>query len=246
MERTIGEVSALCGISIRALRFYDEIGLLKPSGVSAGGYRLYDERAIGRLQQILLFRELQIPLKQIRDILARPDYDSAEALRRQRALLTLRRDRLDRLIGLVDDIMEGEGNMDFHAFDDAAIEKAKREYAEEARQRWGDTEAYRQSAERTASYGPADWAAIQTEADGIYRRFVQAMPEGPDSEQARGLAAEWQAHITARYYECTDEILSGLAEMYVDDQRFTKNIDRYAEGLARFMRDAIRSHLRNR
>ena len=149
---TVGETARLTGVSVRTLHYYDEIGLLRPSGTSEGGYRLYDEACLARLQQILFFRELEFPLDEIRRILESPSFNSRRAMERHRELLAMKRERLERLIGLVDHILKGDITMDFKPFDASEIRRAQEQYAEEAKARWGDSAAYAQSAKKTGAY----------------------------------------------------------------------------------------------
>ena len=228
--KTVMEVSRLTGVSVRALRYYDAIGLLKPSKVTEAGYRLYDNNALKRLQAILLFRELQFPLKEIRNILDSPVFDPDEALRQQIHLLELQKQRLEDLIHLAHEIQtKGFDTMDFHAFD-----KTKQEqYAEEVRTRWGQTEAYQEYKQR-GSAGNGD-ALMELFAD--LGKLRQLPPESPEVQA--GVKAI-QDHITANYYTCTKEIFAGLGQMYVQDARFRKNIDAAGgEGTAEFAAKAI-------
>lgn len=142
MRLTVSETAKLTNISVRTLHYYDEIGLLKPAYTSEAGYRYYDDEALAMLQQILLYRELDFPLKEIRDMLSRPDYDSQAALKAHKELLLLKIERLTRMAGLVDRMMRGENDMSFQEFDEKKIEAAKEQYAREVKERWGNTEAY--------------------------------------------------------------------------------------------------------
>ena len=228
--KTVMEVSRLTGVSVRALHHYDAIGLLKPSKVTEAGYRLYDNNALRRLQAILLFRELQFPLKEIKNILDSPVFDPDEALRQQIHLLELQKQRLEDLIHLAHDIQtKGFDTMNFHAFD-----KTKQEqYAEEVRTRWGQTEAYQEYKQR-GSAGNGD-ALMALFAD--LGKLRQLPPESPEVQA--GVKAI-QDHITANYYTCTKEIFAGLGQMYVQDERFRKNIDAAGgAGTAEFAAKAI-------
>jgi DNA-binding transcriptional MerR regulator len=238
---TVGETARLTGVSVRTLHYYDEIGLLRPSSTSEGGYRLYDEACLARLQQILFFRELAFPLDEIRRILESPSFNSRRAMERHRELLAMKRERLERLIGLVDHILKGDITMDFKPFDASEFCRAQERYAEEAKERWGDSPAYAQSAKKTGAYTSADWARIHAEMQAVTAALPPAWRRGP-LRPAQALVGQWQSLITRYFYDCTDEILIGLGEMYVADERFTRQIDRYAKGLSIFLRDAIRLH----
>jgi DNA-binding transcriptional MerR regulator len=233
----------MAGVSTRTLRYYDQAGLLRPSSVTEAGYRLYGNEAPGELAQILFFRELDFSIDEILRVRSSPDYDPNGALERQVALLTMRRDRLNRLIGLAGRALKGEVIMELNAFDMSEIEEAKAKYGEEARTRWGDTDAYRQSEAKTATYGKTDWARVKAETNAVFEGFAKLNRDGaaPDSPEAKALARQWQGFITRNFYDCTDEIMLGLASMYEADERFAKNIDKAGEGAAKFMTAAIRA-----
>ena len=235
----INEAARLAGVSERTLRYYDRIGLLRPSGMTESGYRLYDEDALRRLQQILFFRELGFPLAQIGEIMDSPGYDRSDALRRHRALLIAERDRLNGLIELAERTLKGECDMSFDAFDRSEIDRQRDAYAEEARERWGGTDAYAESEKKTAGYGKEKWTMIEQEADEIFAAFAALRGHAPDDPAVQALVARWQAHITRHYYACTKEILAGLGQMYTADGRFMQNIDRAGAGTAQLMSDAI-------
>lgn len=235
----VNEVSKLTGVTARTLHYYDEIGLLKPSVTTDSGYRLYDDAALERLQQILFFRELDFTLDEIKKIMQSPNYDRHEALRKQEELLLKKRERLDRLIELVRKTIKGENAMSFKEFDMSEIEEYRRKYADEVRERWGDTEAYRESLRKTADYGEEQWKTIARKAGDIFRAFSEIKHLSPGSEEAQALVKRWQDFISANYYTCTKEILAGLGSMYTCDERFKKNIDAFGEGTAEFISKAI-------
>ena len=235
----VNEVAKLTGVTVRTLHYYDEIGLLKPSKVTESGYRLYDDDVLEKLQQILFFRELDFSLEEIGKIMSNPHYDKSEALRKQEELLLQKRHRLDKLIELVQRTIKGDAKMSFKEFDMAEIEENKRKYAHEVRERWGDTDAYKESEKKTAGYTEAQWAAISGEGADILREFSEARHLEPESEKAQALVKRWQDYITANFYNCSKEILSCLGAMYTGDERFTQNIDAYGEGTAEFMAKAI-------
>ena len=237
--RTIHQVAKLAGVSVRTLHYYDAMGLLPPSSATEAGYRLYDDAALCRLREILFLRELEFPLKEIQPMLELEACQQGEAIQRHRELLLLKRDRLQGLIDLCDQLLKGEITMGLESFDTTALENARQAYAEEAKQRWGQTEAYRQSEQRTAGYGKQDWAAAQADASAILRDAA-AVGTSPASETAQAIARRWQAHITRYYYDCTDEILAGLAELYETDERFQKYLDGFGTGTAAFLSASIR------
>ena len=235
--KTVKEVSHLTGVSVRTLHHYDAIGLLKPTQVTQAGYRLYDDAALGRLQTILLFRELDFPLKDIKAMLSASDFDPMAALDDQIRLLQLRREHLDRLIDHARQIQKtGVMNMDFKAYDTKKLDA----YAAEAKQRWGCTDAWKESQEKAKGKTREVQAA---EADGlmnIFRRLGQLREGDPASPEAQALIAELQQYICDHYYNCTNQILFGLGQMYAAGDEMNENIDRAGgEGTGDFARRAI-------
>ncbi len=243
-ELTVGAIARLAGVTVRTLHHYDEIELVVPSGRTGSGYRTYGSAEVERLQEVLFFRELGFSLDTIREIIGRPGYHRDAALEQQRELLEHRADRLLSMIDAIDrariaqrtgvkmsneDILEVFGD-----FDPA-------EHEEEAKERWGETDAYKQSGQRTAGYGKADWEAIKAEMDGIYRKLLDLMGAGApaDSDAARAVAEEHRAHISKWFYDCSLEVHAGLGEMYLADVRFKENIDKAGEGLAEYLSAAI-------
>lgn len=235
----ISEVANLTGVTVRTLHYYDEIGLLKPSQVTEAGYRVYDESDLAVLQQILFFRELDFPLEDIRTIMQHPDYGRESALRKQKELLVQKRCRLDGLIALVDKTLKGERDMSFRQFDTTQIEKTRKKYAEEAKRRWGATDAYAEYEKKASRRSDAQQKMLEGEGAMILSEFGRSRFLAPDSAEAQALVKKWQAYITAHYYTCTKEILSCLGQMYIGDERFTQNIDEYGAGTAAFMAAAI-------
>lgn len=235
--KTVKEVSRLTGVSVRTLHHYDAIGLLKPTQVTQAGYRLYDDAALGRLQTILLFRELQFPLKDIKAMLSASDFDPMAALDDQIRLLELRREQLDRLIDHARQIKKtGVMNMNFKAYDTKKLDA----YAAEAKQRWGRTDAWKESQEKAKGKTREDQAA---ESDGlmdIFRRLGQLREGDPAAPEAQALIAELRQYICDHYYNCTNQILFGLGQMYAAGDEMNENIDRAGgEGTGDFVRRAI-------
>ena len=235
---TVHEVSKLTGLSIRALQYYDGIGLLPPEAHTEAGYRLYDEAALERLQQILLFRELEFPLKEIRRILESPDFDRRKALEQQIELLSLKREHIDDLIRLAQGIrLTGGISMDFEAFDKKKLE----DYAARARAQWGGTEAYREFEQKHRGRSPVKEQDLAAGLLEIFTEFGAVKERDPASEEARGLVQKLQGYITEHYYTCTDQILAGLGKMYGSGGEFTENIDKAGgPGTAAFASEAIR------
>ena len=233
--KTVKEVSRLTGVSVRTLHHYDAIGLLKPTAVTEAGYRLYDEQTLGKLQTILLFRELELPLKEIKEMLTAEHFDPMAALADQIRLLELRREKLDRLIEHARHIQNtGVMNMDFKAYDNKKLDA----YAQEAKKRWGHTDAWRESQARGKN---ADQEL--RDADGlmdIFRRLGQFRQGDPAAPEAQELIAQLQQYICDHYYNCTNQILYGLGQMYAAGDEMNENIDRAGgAGTGDFARRAI-------
>ena len=197
------------------------------------------------MQEILFYRELDFPLKDIAAILSSPEYDKQTALTEQKQLLMLKKERLERLISALDSAMKGE-DITMTAFDNREYEEKRSQYAKEAKEKWGGTAAYKESAEKTKDYSKEKWNEITSAMEDIMAEFAECNKNGSaaDSEEAQALVRKWQGFITASYYTCTNEILAGLGEMYVADERFQANIDRHGNGTAEFMREAIRCYCR--
>lgn len=239
---TVHQVAKLAGVSERTLRYYDQMGLLPPAGATEAGYRLYGENDLKRLQRILFLRELDFPLKEIAPMLTAEERDQQLAVERHRELLRLKMERLQGLIDLCERVLKGENEMSLQEFDQSEVEKQRSQYAQEARERWGQTDAYRESEKRTAAYGKQEWAAVRAESDAIMREFAALVGQAPDSPAVQAAVGKWQAHISARYYACTDSILAGLGEMYLADERFTKTLESFGTGTAKLMSDGIRAY----
>lgn len=232
----IKEFAQQIGVSVRTLHYYDEIGLLKPSEVDAqNGYRFYDERSLERMQEILFYRELDFSLKTIAQILSSPDYDKQQALTRQRKLLLAKKERLERLIDALDSMEKGEGFMK----PNNEYEDLKNKYAEEVRQRWGSTDAYKESQQRNTDFSQA--ASL---LGAVFEEFAELDRSGisPDDEAAKIQVEKLQRCITENFYTCTNEILAGLGQMYAADVRFKTNIDKHGEGTAEFVSQCIKSY----
>ncbi|MET0017621.1 TipAS antibiotic-recognition domain-containing protein [Oscillibacter sp.] len=240
----INEVAKRTGVTVRTLHYYDQIGLLKPSRVTEAGYRLYDREALIALQQILFFRELDFSLQEIREITGRPDYDRREALEKHREMLLKKKERLEGLIGLVDRTLKGKSDMSFREFDKTEIEYMKERYAAEVRERWGGTAAYQEEQKKTAEYSADKWNAVNDEGTALMQAFAARRSEAPEGAAVQELVCQWKDYITNNFYHCTDEILGGLGAMYVDDKRFTDNIDKNGVGTAAFMAAAIEIYCR--
>lgn len=240
--KTIREVCGATGLTPRTLHHYDAIGLLKPAAVTEAGYRLYGDGELARLQTIMLFRELEFPLKDIKTILDDPNFEQQEALSQQIKLLELRTAHLNRLIRFAKDLQQGGKNMNFQAFDRKEID----EYAEEVKERWGGTAAYAESREKLRGKTKEEVNAMGEAMMDIFARMgaLRERGEAPESVAAQGLVKELKAFISDHYYTCTNEILAGLGEMYVADERMKENIDKAGgEGTAAFAAQAIRRYV---
>lgn len=236
---TVHEVSKISGVSIRALHHYDRIGLLPATEVTQAGYRLYDEAALERLQHILLFKELEFPLKDIKIILDSPDFDRSKALEQQIHLLELRKEHLQNLIDLAWGIKSiGVKMMSFEAFDTTKMD----EYAAQAKASWGTTAAYKEYEQKSAGRTKETQQKLNVEMMNIFAEFGKIKGMAPDCEEAVALAGKLQDHITENYYNCTDEILLELGSMYAGGGDFTANIDKVGgEGTAVFACEAIKA-----
>ena len=229
MKMHIKEFADFTGVSVRTLHYYDEIGLLVPAFVDRStGYRFYDENSLLRMQEILFYRELDFPLKSIGEILSSPNYDKTKALKEQKHLLSLKKERLERLISAIDGAMKGENVM--KAFNNSEFEK----YKAEAKEKWGKTEAYQEYEKRNKGDAAADGLMA------VFSEFGALLGADPAAEQVQAKVAKLQQFITDHYYTCTKQILQGLGQMYVADARFKENIDRAGgPGTAEFVRQAI-------
>ena len=238
---TVHEVSRLAGVSIRTLQYYDNIGLLHPAGFTDAGYRLYDDTDLETLQQILLFRELEFPLKDIRQIIRSPSFDRKKALDQQIGLLELKKDRLEKLISLARGIIaEGvKTKMDFSAFDTKKMD----EYTAKAKESWGETSAYLEYEQKARDRSRDETMELSRKMMDIFSEFGAIKGGDPASEEAQALVRKLQDFISANYYTCTDTILSGLGRMYAAGGEMAGNIDRSGgEGTAAFAAHAIRIH----
>jgi MerR family transcriptional regulator, thiopeptide resistance regulator len=240
----IGEVARLAHVTVRALHHYDRIGLLRPSGRSEAGYRLYAESDLERLQTVLLYRELGFELGEIRDLLAEPGFDRREALRAQRAQLARRSERLGAMLALIDTTLAamdegipmGHDDM-FEVFGD--FDPA--EHEAEAEARWGETEAFKESARRTRRYTKDDWRRFNAESEALTLSVAALLDEGvaPDDPRATDAAERHRLLIDTWFYPCPPDLHEQLGRMYVTDPRFTATYEKIRPGLAQYLSDAI-------
>lgn len=257
--KSIGQLAKIAGVSVRTLRHYDDVGLLRPSHRSGNGYRMYSNSDCQRLHDILFYRALGFSLLEIQQLLDESDANRRQKLQGQRRLLLEHIDRLkDMQIQLEAALLEQDELQNAHSENELERKEMKTgsnfdvfngfdpdKYAQEAEERWGDTDAYRVSTQRTRSYTEEDWKRYRQEWDQLNQDMVDVMNEGSqaDSEQARAIANKMRLMIDQWFYPCSLEMHAQLGEMYVADERFTETYDQVAKGLAVFIRDAIRANL---
>ena len=237
---TVHEVSRFAGVSIRTLQYYDRIGLLRPAGYTDAGYRLYDDEQLERLQCILLFRELEFPLKDIIAIMDSPDFDRSKALEQQIELLRLKKEHIENLIDLAIGIKAmGVKQLTFDAFDTRKID----EYARQAKASWGKTPEYKEYQEKSKGRTKEEELALHERMMDIFAQFGTVRNVDPASEEAQVLVQKLRDFITEHMYTCSKEILSSLGKMYGGGGDFTTNIDKFAgEGTAEFVAAAIETY----
>lgn len=243
--KTVNEIAKLTGISKRTIRYYDQIGLLTPAEINESGYRLYDNESLKTLRQILFFKELDFSLKDIKSILNNKDFNEKVALEKHKKLLLLKIDNLNKIVNIINKILKGEDNMEFNEFDMSDIQKAQIKYSDEVKKLWGNTDAYKESQRKTSNYSNADWDRINEDIQYIFEKFAENMDKKIDSKEVQGLVYKWQNLITENFYYCSNEILRDLGKMYISDQRFINNINKYKDGLALFINNAIEYYCDN-
>ncbi len=234
---TVNEVSKITGVSVRTLHYYDEIDLLKPASLSNAGYRLYDDDSLLRLENILMFRELKFPLKEIKSILDSPDFSKKEALDEQIKLLNLQKKHIEKLILFAHELKNKESNkMDFKVFDKSEIKK----YESEVKKRWGKTDAYVEYKEKRKNKTDDEFNEISKNLMSVINEIGKLKNLSPDNKNVREKVQKLQEFITDNFYTCTDEIFIGLGKMYVNDERMKNNINKACgDGVAEFVSEAI-------
>ena len=234
---SIKDMSELSGVSKRTLQYYDRIGLLAPEGYTSAGYRQYDDAALKRLQQILLYRELEFPLSEIKRILNSGDFDRNRALEQQIELLTLKKEHLENLILFARGLHGvGVNTMDFSAFDTRKID----EYTKQAKEMWGKTPEYREFEEKQKQRSEQDDQALAAEFMQIFAEFGQMRESSPDQADVQAQVQKLRDYITAHFYNCSVSILACLGKMYAGGGSMTENIDAVGgEGTAVFTAEAI-------
>jgi len=238
MKYTVHQLAKIAGVTTRTLHYYDEIGLLRPSFVESNSYRYYEEKELAKLQQILFFRELEFSLVEIIKIVNSSGYNAKAALNDQKKLLEMKRVKIDTLLMTIDKTLKGGGFMKnddlFNGFSDYEMNK----YKEEAKKRWGNTDAYKQSMQRTKNWTKADYKKIQAKTETLTKKLAGAMDLDIKSPQVQELVAQHHKGIEV-FYDCSYAIYRGLADMYVADPRFTAYYDKHKPGLAKWLQKAI-------
>ncbi len=244
MSHSVGQVAGFAGVTVRTLHHYDEIGLLVPSERTHAGHRRYGDADLDRLQQILFYRELGFPLDEVAVLLDDPDADPRAHLRRQHELLTARIEKLQQMAAAVEHAMEAR-RMGINLTPEERFEvfgdHDPAQYEDEVRERWGHTDAYKESQRRTASYTKEDWKRVNEELDALHARVAELMGTGAaaDSEAAMDAAEKHLRFVQRSYYDCTHELQARISELYVSDPRFAETYDKIRPGLGRYLRDAI-------
>ena len=235
--KTVKEVSRLTGVSIRALHHYDAIDLLKPARVTESGYRLYGDDEIERLYMILVFRELGLPLQEIRDILNAPDYDRNRVLEQQIHIMQEQSEKLQNRISLAKSILVmGVKDMDFNGFDSKKLD----DYSVQAKALYGKTDAYKEFEQKSKHRTQEQARDLGAQVMDLFARLGKMRPCAPDCEAAQNWAKELQAFFTEHFYTCTPQILQGLAESYAGGGSMTENIDKTGgEGTGAFAREVL-------
>ena len=240
MPYTIKEIADLAGVSTRTLRYYDQIGLFPPAGTGDNGYRYYNAEHLLRLQQILFFREMDVPLNEFQVILEQEDFDLLSALESHRLALSNKTRRLEQLVATIDRTIaniKGENHMTakdyFEGFDESR-------YQAEAEERWGHTPQYAESQRKWASYTPEQKQALKEKGGQITLRMVSTNPDlQPDDPGVQTAVADYYDYLNQYFYTCPVSFLRNLADMWVEDPRFAINYERIREGGAAFVREAV-------
>jgi DNA-binding transcriptional MerR regulator len=236
----IKEVADLVGISVRTLHHYDEIGLLIPDEITDSGYRFYSDKNLETLQQILFFRELGFPLKKIKEMINRPSFDRQQALELQKCMLLDKRTQIDKMISTIDKTirhMKGEIHMNNkEKFEGFSFDTNP--YEQEARERWGD-QAVEKAKEKVGSFSDKKKRELADEMNQIYRELAVHRKESPSSFEAQGAIEKWYNYLNRHFGHYTYDAFKGLGQLYVQDSRFTHNIDQFGDGLAKFMAEAM-------
>jgi DNA-binding transcriptional MerR regulator len=241
MGYTINQLAKLAGVSVRTLHHYDAIGLLKPAHLLKNGYRQYEEPELLQLQQILFFRELEFPLDDIKRMMASPTYNAIAALREHKAMLKLKQKRFEHLIKSIDQTIKTMTNQEQIKVDelyDPWKDDDVKQYQAEVKDRWGNTDAYKQSQERIRKLTKAQMDQLKADGKKHMQALADAMPKGISHPDVQALIKQSHAGVNF-FYDCSLEMFRNLGKMYVEDPRFTATYDAYAPGLAQFVHEAI-------
>ena len=235
---TVNEVAKLCGISVRALHYYDEIGLLVPDAFSDSNYRLYSNKDIDRLFQIIFLKEIGFELKKIKEILSDPNYNHEEALKNHKKILMIKKKRIEELIEIVDKTIEGQ-DFCYTPFDNSEIIKIQIQYYKEAGLRFKNTPEFQEFEERNETNKLSKWNEFDKKAKIIFSELSELINNQPDSDEVQFIISKWQDCISENYYQCSKEMLKSLSEMYIGDNRFVDYYNNICNGLAQFVYEAI-------
>lgn len=243
MKLTVGEVSKLFDISVRTLHYYDEINLLNPSEKKENGYRYYTDEDLVLLQEIIFYKDLMLPLKDIKYILKQEKRDKVDILNKHKKILMLKREKIDLLIKLVDDTLNG-GKTKMNKDNIDKINIYKEEYKKEVLDKWGKTKEYAEYKDKTSSYTKNKWNQIEEETKKIFLLFYNNKNNDVKSNEVKALVRIWKDFISDNFYYCSNDVLLSLSDMYINDERFRNNIDSVGEGTAEFMSRAIKEFVR--
>jgi len=236
-ELKINEVAKIANISIRTLHYYDQINLLKPLRINSSGYRIYDENSLKELKQILLLKEIGFNLDEIKHVINGKNWENKASFEIQKALLEKKRDRLNKLIRLVDDYIKGEKIMSFKEFSKREMNEIKEKYKEEVNEKWGESKAMQQFKDR--KYSKEELTKVVNSTNQIFYSFSLINKTLPESKEAQNLVGKLKEHFNTYYYDCDNALLKQLGDMYINDERYKKNLDKYGEGTALFISKAI-------
>jgi len=244
---SVGQVSTQLGVTVRTLHHYDETGLVRPSERSAAGYRRYTPEDLTRLQHVVVYRRLGFSLEEIAELLDADPAGVESHLRRQREAVSARLDELHSLITAIDRALEtvmADRPMTTADMKELFGDAFNEEYQAEAEERWGETDAWKQSRSRTKQYTRSDWESIKAEQEEATMAFVRAMEAGlpATSDEAMDAAEGHRRHIHDRFYDLGYDLHRGLADMYLADPRFTRTYEDIREGLAQYVHDAIHAN----
>lgn len=248
MSYTVNQLARLAGVSVRTLHYYDEVGLLNPARIRGNGYRQYEDKELYRLQQIMFFRELDFALDDIKKMIDKSNFDMVSALRDHKALIKLKQKRLEGLIKTIDKTIKhmnkGKTIKDGELYDAFKDDDVK-QYQAEVKERWGDTDAYKQSMARVGRMTKAEMDKLKEDGKKFTQKLADSMDLDPESEEVQSLIAEHHKGINF-FYQCPTPMYRNLGKMYVDDPRFTAYYDKFRPGLAEFVQKAIDIYCNNK